>query len=54
MATLYRYKSKECGFTIMSSEDGDYSLMSGHGHYYICTKCGCILELESSSTIIVD
>jgi rubrerythrin len=23
----------------MSSEDGDYSLMSGPGHYYLCPKC---------------
>lgn len=39
MAQLQRYKCKECGFTIMSSEDGDYSLMSGSGHYYLCPRC---------------
>lgn len=39
MARLYQYKCKECGFTIMSSEDGNYNLMSGPGHYYICPKC---------------
>lgn len=39
MAQLYRYKCKGCGITIMSSKDGDYSLMSGPGHYYICPKC---------------
>lgn len=39
MALLHKYKCKECGFTIMSSEDGGYSLMSGPGHYYLCPKC---------------
>jgi len=42
MATLYRYKCKGCGFTIDSSEDGDYTLMSGPGHFYKCSECSCV------------
>ena len=42
MATLYRYKCKECGYTINSSQDGDYTLMSGPGHFYICSECNCV------------
>lgn len=44
MAHLYRYKCKQCGFTIMSSEDGDYSLMSGPGHYYLCPNCKDVFQ----------
>lgn len=36
---LYRYTCKVCGFTIHSSKDGDYSLISGPGKFYICRKC---------------
>ena len=39
MATLYRYKCKESGYTINSSQDGDYTLMSGPGHIYKCSEC---------------
>lgn len=39
MACLYLYKCKQCDFAIMSSKDGDYSLMSGAGHYYLCPRC---------------
>lgn len=39
MATLYRYKCKGCGYTILSSKNGDHSLLCGPGHYYICPKC---------------
>lgn len=42
MATLYRYKCKECGYTINSSQDGDYTLMSGPGHFYKCSECNCV------------
>lgn len=42
MATLYKYKCKECGYTINSSQDGDYTLMSGPGHFYKCSKCNCV------------
>ena len=39
MATLYKYKCKECGYTINSSQDGDYTLLSGQGHFYKCSEC---------------
>ena len=39
IAQLHRYKCKQCDFAIMSSKDGDYSLMSGPGHYYLCPRC---------------
>lgn len=42
MATLYRYKCKECGYTINSSQDGDYTLISGPGHFYKCSECNCV------------
>lgn len=42
MATLYKYKCKECGYTINSSQDGDYTLMSGPGHFYKCSECNCV------------
>lgn len=42
MATLYRYKCKECGYTINSSQDGDYTLMSGQAHFYKCPECNCV------------
>ena len=44
MARLVHYKCKECGYTIFSSEDGDYSLMSGPGHFYICPKCKVVFR----------
>ena len=42
MATLYRYKCKECSYTINTSQDGDYTLMSGPGHFYKCLECNCV------------
>lgn len=42
MATLYRYRCKKCGYTINSSLDGDYTLMSGPGHFYKCSECNCV------------
>lgn len=39
MATLYNYKCNRCGFSILSSEDGDNSLLSGPGCFYKCTGC---------------
>lgn len=42
MATLYIYKCKECGYTINTSQDGDYTLMSGPGHFYKCSECNCV------------
>lgn len=39
MATLYNYKCNRCGFSILSSKDGDNSLLSGPGHFYKCTEC---------------
>ena len=42
MATLYRYKCKECGYTINTSQNGDYTLMSGPGHFYKCSECNCV------------
>ena len=39
MATLHNYKCHKCGFRILSSKDGDNSLLSGPGHFYKCTEC---------------
>lgn len=39
MATLHNYKCHKCGFSILSSKDGDNSLLSGPGHFYKCTEC---------------
>lgn len=39
MATLYNYKCNRCGFSILSSKDGDNSLLFGPGHFYKCTEC---------------
>ena len=39
MAILHDYKCHKCGFRILSSKDGDYSLLSGPGHFYKCTEC---------------
>lgn len=39
MAILYNYKCNRCGFSILSSEDGDNSLHCGPGHFYKCTEC---------------
>lgn len=33
MATLHNYKCHKCGFSILSSKDGDNSLLSGSGHF---------------------
>ena len=44
MATLYKYKCKECGYTINSSQDGDYTLLSGQGHFYKCSECNCVFS----------
>lgn len=42
MATLYFYKCKECGYTINTSQDGYYTLMSGLGHFYKCSECNSV------------
>lgn len=39
MAVLHIHKCVGCGYTIWSSKGGDYNLMCGPGHFYICPQC---------------
>ena len=45
MAILHNYKCHKCGFRILSSKDGDNSLLSGPGHFYKCTECNHVFTI---------